>query len=218
MRLFYFYISKDMINFDYKTSEFDTVFDTKNFFVTINPTFYIRKDKNDTGLNSLYLSLTAQGKRERMNLKIAIDPNKWDSEKQRLKATSRTDRDINLILDNIISKVTGINTVYRLSNKQLTPEIMKQEILNEMPRVNFCAFFEKSLEDDKAMLKPGSYRRYKAVLNKLKDYSPEIYFSEIDLPWFDKYRRHLWSIGNKSTTINANIKAIKKYLHVAVKL
>lgn len=205
----------ESINFNYKTSGFDTVFDTKNFFVTIKPTFYIRKDKNDTGLSPIYLSLTAQGKRERMNLKIAIDPNKWDEKRQRLKVASKIDNDINLVLDNIISKVTGINTVYRLSNKQLTPELMKQEMLNEMPRVNFCSFFEKCLEDDKVVIKPGSYRRYKAVLNKLKEHSPELYFTDIDLQWFDKYRRYLASIGNKTTTINANIKAIKKYLKAA---
>lgn len=202
---------------EYKSSAFDTVFDTKNIFVTINATFYIRKDQNDTGLCPIYLSLTSKGERERINLKISVEESKWDSKKQRLKISSLEDKDVNLVLDNILAKVTGINTVYRLSNKALNPLIMKEELLNEMPRVNFCAFFARCLEEDKAEMKHGSYKRYKSVLKKMRDYKQEIYFNEIDLRWFKLYRKHLFEIGNKTTTINANIQAIKKYLRQAEK-
>ncbi|HEY4543992.1 MAG TPA: site-specific integrase [Tissierellaceae bacterium] len=92
---------------------------------------------------------------------------------------------------------------------------MKQELINEMPRVNFCAFFDKCLEDDRPEMKNGSYKRYKSVLKKLKEYNQEIYFNELDLRWFKEYRKHLVGIGNKTTTINANIQAIKKYLRQA---
>ncbi|MDO5858421.1 site-specific integrase [Myroides odoratimimus] len=200
---------------EFNSSAFDTVFDTKNIFVTINATFYIRKDKNDTGLVPIYLSLTSRGERERINLKISIDESKWDSKKQRLRVTSLEDKDVNLVLDNIQAKITGINTVYRLSNKGLTTQIMKEELLNELPRVNFCAFFDRCLEEDKAEMKHGSYKRYKSVLKKMRDYRQEIYFNEIDLRWFKLYRKHLVELGNKTTTINANIQAIKKYLRQA---
>ncbi|EHO13805.1 hypothetical protein HMPREF9715_00879 [Myroides odoratimimus CIP 101113] len=200
---------------EYKSAEFDTVFDTKNIYVTIKTSFYVRKEKSDTRLSPLYLSLTASGKRERINLKISIDPTKWDKDKQRLKVLSKLDQDINLIIDNIQAKVTNINTVYRLSNKQITPALMRKELTEELPRVNFCSFFKKALEDDKLMIKPGTLRRYKAVLSKLIDYRQEIYFTEIDHSFFVEYRRYLTGKGNKSTTINSNFKVIKKYLRVA---
>lgn len=217
MHLFLFHLLSILYQMEFNSSVFDTVFDTNKIFVTINATFYIRKDKNDTGLVPIYLSLTSRGERERLNLKISIEESKWDAKKQRLKVSSNADKDVNLVLDNIQSKITGINTVYRLSNKGLNPLIMKEELLNEMPRVNFCAFFERCLEDDKSEMKHGSYKRYKSVLKKLKDFSQEIYFNEIDLRWFKKYRKHLVELGNKTTTINSNIQAIKKYLRQAEK-
>lgn len=200
---------------EYKSAAFDTVFDTKNIYVTIKTSFYVRSEKSDTGLSPLYLSLTALGKRERINLKISIDPSKWDKKKQRLRVVDKIDQDINLIIDNVQAKVTNINTVYRLSDKHISPSIMRKELTEELPRVNFCSFFKKALEDDKLVIKPGTYRRYKAVLTKLTDFRQEIFFTEIDYSFFVEYRRYLIGKGNKSTTINSNFKAIKKYLRVA---
>lgn len=202
---------------EFKSAEFDTVFDTTNIYVTINASFYIRKESRDTGMVPLYLSLTANGKRERVNLKISIDSSKWDKKKQRLKVVDKIDKDVNLILDNILAKTININTVYRLSNKHITPELMKKELMEELPRVNFCSFFAKCLEEDKSYLKPGTHRRYKAVLSKLVDFRQEIYFNELEHAFFAEYKRHLIKIGNKSTTINSNLKAIKRYLRVAEK-
>jgi site-specific recombinase XerD len=202
---------------EYISSAFDTVFDTNKIFVTIKANFYVRKDKNDTGLVPIYLSLTSQGERERINLKITIQESKWIESKQRLKVSNKVDADINLVLDNIISKITNINTIYRLSDKRISVAIMKDEFLNEIPRVNFCSFFDKCLEDDRLEMKEGSYKRYKSVLNKLRTYKKEIYFNEIDLAFFTEYKKHLVKLGNKSTTINSNFKAIKKYLKQAVK-
>lgn len=197
---------------------FDTRVDTNRIYVSMNTKFIIRNYLNEDNLSPLYLHITGDSKRERLNLDVLVDPKHWNKKKQRLKTLNAKFKDINLILDNVDSKITNIKTVYRLSEQILTPATLKLELINDLPRVNFCTFFEYSLKEQKSTLKPGTYRRHNSVLNKLKAYNDEIFFNQITLNWFLKYRKHLHSIGNVETTINSNIKSIKKFLAIAVKL
>ncbi|WP_372744262.1 tyrosine-type recombinase/integrase [Lutibacter sp.] len=179
--------------------------------------FVLRNYKNSEKLSPLYLHVSGNSQRERINLDILVNPLNWDAKKQRLKPSNPRFIDINLILDNIEGKVTNIKTVYRLSEIVLTPSILKKEMIEDLPRVNFCAFFEHALKEEKPTLKIGTYKRYKSVLKKLKDYNDEIIFTEINDQWFEKYRKHLRSLNNATTTINSNIIGIKKYLRIAQK-
>lgn len=196
---------------------FDTNFDTKKIHVAINTSFTLRSYLNKDKTSAVYLNITSRGLRERINLEVNVDPKKWNKNKQRVNPSSQQDRDLNLFLDNIDAKVTGIKVVYRLSQKLLSPSILKKELFEGMPRVNFVSFMETALKKEKKELKPGTYRRYLSVLNKLKDFRSEIYFSEIDHHFFADFRKHLMDKNNMRTTINSNIIVIKKYLRLAQK-
>ncbi len=198
-------------------SIFDTRIDTNKIYVSMKTKFVLRNYKNSENLSPVYLHITGSSKRERVNLDILVNSLYWDSKKQRLKPLNSELIDTNLILENINGKITNIKTVYRLSENVLTPAILKRELIEDLPRVNFCSFFEHSLKEQQKFLKPGTYRRYQSVLNKLKEYQTEIIFTEITENWFVKYRKHLYSLGNQSTTVNSNIIGIKKFLRIAIK-
>jgi integrase len=172
----------------------------------------------------LYLHITGDGKRERLLLDIQIEKKKWDAKKQRLNISlGKTESeikqlsDLNLIIDNIDSKITNIKTVYRLSDLVLDPKKLKKELIEDLPRVNFCSFFLHSLKEEKEMLAPGTYRRFQSVLNKLKNYNEHIIFSDLTINWFENYRIYLSKLGNQKTTINSNIKVLKKMIRKAIK-
>jgi hypothetical protein len=76
--------------------------------------------------------------------------------KERLIPLSSENEDINLILDNIKSKITHIKTSYRLADRVLTPEALKKEFLSGMSRIRFTAFYEMSLEEEKVLMELGS--------------------------------------------------------------
>jgi site-specific recombinase XerD len=179
--------------------------------------FSIRNYKNADGKSPISLHLTGDYKRERISLNINVNPKEWDLKKERLLPLSKENQDTNLILDNIKSKLTAIKTSYRLADRVLTPEALKKEFLNGMPRVRFTAFFDMMLEEEKVLMEPGSYQRYKSVLRKLKLYDDDVTFQEIDHGWFDRFIKHHRGLGNESTTVSANIAAIKKFLALAAK-
>lgn len=197
---------------------FDTRIDTQKIYVSMKTKFVPRKYPGKKNA-PLYLHITGLGERERLHLDVEISLKHWDSKKSRLLVSDSYQKhiDTNLIIDNIEAKVTNIKTVYRLSEQVLTPYKLKKELINDLPRVNFCAFWENALKAEKNKLKNGSYRKIKSVLKKVKEYNAMIIFSDMNLNWFDKYRLHLYKLGNKKTTVNSNLKIIKKYVKLAVK-
>lgn len=196
---------------------FDTTLDTNKFFVPMKNYFELRKYVNKEGKSLVYLKIVSGKEKERINFDILVNPKHWDASKKRLKPVDDHSKDINLVLDNIESKVTGIKTVYRLSEKFLTPKTLRKELLEGVPRVNFNAFAKRCLDEDKGLIKPGTWRRYQSVYEKLVTYKEEIFFSDIDFNFFQEFRRHFSLLGNQATTLNSNVSVIKKWLRRAQK-
>lgn len=201
---------------------FDTRIDTHKIYVSMKTKFILRDYKKEK--LPLYLHITAHGKRERLLLDVEISKKNWSKEKERVLLSSAKDEvekkklaDINLIIDNIDSKITNIKTVYRLSEQVLSPKKLRKELVEDLPRVNFCSFYQHTLNDEKNNLRPGSFRKLQSVLNKIKTYNENVIFTDLTLDWFEKYRIYLVKLGNQKTTINSNIKCIKKILKIALK-
>lgn len=196
---------------------FDTLVDTNKIYVSMKDKFVMRAYKNADGKSPISLHLSGDYKRERVSLNINVNPKEWDLKKERLIPVSKENQDINLILDNIKSKITHIKTSYRLAERVLTPEMLKKEFLSGMPRIQFTAFYKMALEEEKPMMQIGSYNRYNSVLKKLITYDDNVTFMDIDQTWIDKFKKHHRKLGNKSTTVAGNIAAIKKFLGLAKK-
>jgi site-specific recombinase XerD len=195
---------------------FDTLIGTRNNFGAMKTRFSVRKDVQVDGKCPVYLNIN--GNERRINLKLYVDPQLWLRVKKRLKEVNQEAIDINLMLDNHEAKITNIKTVYRLSEQPLTAEILEGEFLNKLSRVNFVAFFEAALENEKPKMVKGSYHRHESVLKKLRDYNPYVPFNELTLRWFDKYHAHLkYNLKNQDTTIAANMASIRKFLRIATK-
>lgn len=202
---------------------FDTRVDTHKLYVSLKTKFILR-DYNKEKL-PLYLHITGDGKRERLLLDIEIEKKLWCKNIERLNENLSRNKferkkisDTNLIIENIEAKITNIKTVYRLSDLVLTPAKLKKELIEDLPRVNLCSFFQHTINEQKKILAPGTYKRFQSVLNKLKTYNNNIIFTDLTLNWFENYRIYLSKLGNQKTTINSNIKVIKKILRKALKV
>ena len=200
---------------------FDTRVDTHKIYVSMKTNFKLRSSLKKE--EALYLHITGDGKRERLHLDIYIPKLYWNAKKQRVNLAKLENgifkkkmTDLNLIIDNVEAKVINIKTVYRLSEQVLTPEKLKKELIEDLPRVKFCSFFQKMLNEEQN-LEPGTFRKLQSVLNKIKTYDEDVIFTDLTINWFDRYKKHLYKIGNKTTTINSNIKSIKKFLRLAIK-
>lgn len=196
--------------------DFGTDFRTNKIFVPMNINFKKHSYKRNDGKHKLSLTISSEGKTHIEPLDgILIDPKKWDLKKKRLRVETKEDADINLYLDNIVSKITKIRTLYRLSNRVLTIPKLLDELRNESPRIDFIVFMRHAIKIQKSALAKGTYNRHISVLNKLIKWKTEILFLDIDQDFYFKFIDYCKSQKNAITTINSNLEVIKKYLLLA---
>ncbi|PHR71014.1 MAG: hypothetical protein COA67_07390 [Lutibacter sp.] len=108
---------------------FDTLVDTQKIFVSMRTKFIPRKYQNTQKKSPIYLHVTGRGERKRVHTDVWIDTKKWDCANQCILKPNKEEEDLNLILDNYRSKITNIKTVYRLSEKILTPDLLIKELI-----------------------------------------------------------------------------------------
>ena len=101
---------------------FDTLLDTNKIYVSMKEKFMLREYDIQNGLAPMYLNITAVNqKKQRIALDIYVNRKEWNPKTQMLLPVSKENQDINLILDNIKSKLTAIKTSYRLADR--TPSL-----------------------------------------------------------------------------------------------
>jgi integrase/recombinase XerD len=197
---------------------FDTRVDTRKMFVSVKTKFILRKYVDKEQLSPLYLYVTGNNQRERINLDLRVPQKYWCATSKRLKHPENKFTDTNLILDNIQSKITAIFVTYRLSNKHLDVTTFTREFISGIPRVDFISFAEHFLKEERGQIAAGTYKRHMSVLSKLRQWRKQIFFTAIDYQFIISLRKRLFDIGNQSTTIEANIASVKKFLNAAKKL
>lgn len=196
---------------------FDTNVDTTKMFVSMNTKIVKRNYINAEGKSLLYLHATKNSQRVRIPLDIYVPADLWDPKKKLLKGTDLECQDKNLMIGAIQSKINGIKVQYRLSEKQLSLEKFVEEFNNSIPRLDFLAFMDYQINEEKSILAPGTVRRHNAVLNKLREWKGKIYFTEIDDAFFIKFRSQCKKLKNENVTIESNMACIKKFLRAAEK-
>ena len=196
---------------------FDTRVDTKKIFVSVKTKFVPRSYQNKEGLSLLYLHITGDKTRNRIPLDIYLPIKDFCPKAQRLKLTDSHSKDLNLIIDNLQSKITSIKTTYRLANKKLDVESLTEEFVNGIPRINFFAFADWFLQKQKGQLAKGTYEKQFYMLTKWKRYKKVIYFTELDQKFILNFRQWMSKMGNGRTTVESNIATLKKFLNAAKK-
>ena len=198
---------------------FDTRVDTNKWLVSIRTKITMRSEVAKDGTSLLYLYATGDSQKVRINLDIRVPPHLWNAQKQRLDSPDLNHKDINLILDNVDSKITAIKTTYRLSSKHLTLETFKDEFINGIPRVDFLPFAKYEIQSrfKSKIITKSTRDRYLAVIRKLTKFRSRILFSDINHELFSKIRVWMSDQDNKSTTIEANISVVKSILMSAAK-
>jgi len=196
---------------------FDTRVDTKKLFVSVKTKFIPRSYQNKEGLSLLYLHITGNQQRNRIPLDIYVRVKDFCPKEQRLKTTDGHSKDLNLIIDNLQSKITSIKTTYRLANKKLDVDSLTEEFINGIPRINFFAFADWFLQKQKGQLAKGTYEKQFYMLAKWKRYKTTLYFTELDQKFILNFRQWMSNMGNNKTTVESNIATLKKFLNAAKK-
>ena len=201
--------------FAVENSIFDTRIDTRKIFVPMNHSFCLRKDLDKYGKGQIYLHVTNESKRIRIPLDIKINPGIWNKDKRRAIEKTQEGIDCNLMLGSIESKINEIKTNYRLNYTYLSLEKFQEEFSTGFPRIDFIAFWHNMLEIEKPTMHPNTYKAQNAIYKKMKRFKERILFQEINFDLIQKFKNYIIQSGQSKTTMNNNLKVVKKYLNKA---
>jgi len=174
---------------------------------------YVRHD----GTSALYVQVFINGRKKIFPLNISVKVNEFDKIKQRVISKSVMHKDYNLIIEKFLADINTIEINYRLSNIVLDIERLTNEILNPSSWICFVAFWEEELDRQKAILKASTFKQQKSSLEKLKKFTKQLYFYEIDRKKIEDITLFLkLELKNEDNTISTFFKNFKKFLNVAV--
>lgn len=169
------------------------------------------KKKKD-GSYPIYIQVIIERERIQINTKVGVMPNDWDEKRGIIKGKSSDISDQNLIIENIRARINQILVKYRLTNRKLTIPLFKAEFSNPSYETDFLAWMTQEIKTKKNEVGERRIIKYNTVLNKLKEYKPVIFFSEIDYFFIEAYRGWMKKVKfNDINTVASNLAVIKSF-------
>lgn len=176
----------------------------------------VRKD----GKTAVYALIHIDSKSLKINTGVAVALNKWDKDKERVRGNDKDAKDANLVIDKCLSAINEIFVRYRLQQKKLTADLLLQEYNNPTNYLDFHSWIDKRIDRRVREKEIGavSGKHHKVLVNKLKEYRPELSFAEIDLKFIQNFRAWLrTSKGNSINTVQKTLAYLRCYLNIAVR-
>lgn len=179
----------------------------------------LSKSKASTTEGSVLIRLTQHRKSKRIGTGVTIPIKSWDKLHQIVKKNHPLSQELNNLINEKLRKVTTVYT--RLISEQ--DDVTLDEIIMKMAAVPMTNFFEfaysTKMPEIKSKQKLGTYRRYEAVLNKLKEYAgAKLTLNQINYAFLQKYILHLKTKHfNNQDTISANLSVIRTFINEAIK-
>ena len=176
------------------------------------------KYKKQDGTCAVYVVTHVHRQKVKFNTGVSVTPRQWNYDRKRVKGFSKKAKDDNLVIDNCISRVNNVFVRYRLQNKELTPELLRDEYKTPTTYIDFYDFYEKKLNEQKGLLAINSVKQHQTVLNNLRKYKRYLMFSQITTKWIEGYHKHMKNKRkNSANTIRKHLGILKGYLTIAVK-
>ena len=191
------------------------------------------KISSKTGKAPLALQVFLPGRiKKHVHLGIHVDPKKWDKVNQCLKATTKEDEDINLMVNNFKANENSILVEFRLRNTPITWErFLKRFKMNESMS-DFMKYFAQKIDEKefKTELVASTAVTHRVILKRCKMYKTTWPFASIDDDFIIDFKKFLFRhlqentkvngkrlINNGHNTVNITLKIVKTYLLAAQK-
>ena len=175
-------------------------------------------NEKKSGKSPVYVICYLSGKRCRFKTGVEVTADEWNEKKGIVINRSKDAKEKNLLINNVIKRLTEIEIKYRLQYKTLTADALVHEYETPTYDISFLDFYEKEMKKRKGLLAAGTYEKHNITLKKLRQFRNEILFCDLDIDVLNDYKVYCKNeLGNCMNTINTNLKNIKFYVRLAYK-
>lgn len=154
-----------------------------------------RIDSN--GHQPVQIRITQGDKRTFRPTKIKVEPRLF--EKGRVKKEHPGAREYNQTLDNLIIQYQA-QALTGFEKKQPKTDLYQ-----------YIASVIRHLERG-----DGTLRQYQSQINKLQKFRPQVYVTDLNHEFFNRYKAHLKALGNDSNTVWSSFKFLKTFVNKAL--
>lgn len=167
----------------------------------------------------LSIRLTQNKKRKYIRIGINIQPQYWDSKKNKLKPNC-PDREY---LDNIITEKLSKYQKQILEFQSIAKEYSINQLIESVERptknISINDYLNSVIENLIKENRIGNATHYQALYNSLERFTKinQLQFVDIDVSFLNKYETHLRNMGNKNNSISIKMRTLKAVYNKAVK-
>lgn len=174
-------------------------------------------NQKKSGLCPVYVVCYIAGDRVRFLTGVECLYTEFDHAAGAVKAHVKNAKDKNLLINHTKKLITEIETRYRLQNKPLTADALKNEFTKPNYNTSFISFAQVELKNKKSGLSAAMYEKYDITIKKIQRFRPDVSLTEIDDQFISEFTAYCKKLGNCQNTINANLKNIKFFIRLAEK-
>ncbi|MGJ7030041.1 phage integrase SAM-like domain-containing protein [Niabella hirudinis] len=174
---------------------------------------------NRKGERAIMIRCTQHRQHKRIKTGIHINPVFWDSIKKNISKKHPLFKEYDSVLK---QKLLNAEKIY-LDIIRENAEITLQDFLEKLETPKTANFFDfaiqKKLNQFKSDKKMGTFRRYEAVLNKLKEFKGKnLPVSRVDYSLLKDFEAYLLNVKNNGRdTVSSNLSVIRSILNEAIK-
>lgn len=169
--------------------------------------------------NPLMLRVTKDRKRRYLSLGISINSEYWDFTKNKPKRNCPNKEQILTLISERTKEYREQIIEYKSTNKEFTAKSLIEKVHNPIIKKTVKEVFEDQIERLFKEKRRGYALSHLQVLNSLLEYNThlDIYFSDIDVSWLNKYETWLKSNNISTNTIGIRFRTLRAVYNVAIK-
>jgi len=174
---------------------------------------------NKKGEKSVFIRCTQNRKHKRVNVGIQINPKYWDETQKCITKRHKLHKEYNAAIQ---QKMLELQKVYlsQLNSGEFIELPSFIQTIQKPQSQNFFDFaYKYKLEPIKSNKKLGTYRRYEAVLNKLKEFAGKsLTLNQMDYTLIREFEQYLLNEKkNSRDTVSSNLSVIRTIINEAEK-
>jgi site-specific recombinase XerD len=173
---------------------------------------YVRKD----GTCSLYAQVQVKGVTVKLPVDITLEPIFWDNRHEQVKEFHPNADELNMMLEQVKANIFEVRKRYMLMQKDLTPDLLRQEYGNHADE-DFLKWISREMDLRRHEVADGTYAKYRSTLAKLREFKPQLMFSDITPETISQFQSFCRRKGNNITTTNKALRIIKIFTSIAVR-
>lgn len=167
---------------------------------------------------ALMLRIIKDRKIKYQSLGISILPQFWDFEKNQPKRNCPNKDAILRLITEKTKEYQEQLIELKIENKDFTVKSLVEKVTKPTKRKTVGELFTERIQELKDAKRLGYAESHETVYHSLLNYNGhlDIYFSEIDKEWLQKYEVWLRNIGNKENTIGIRFRTLRAVYNLAI--